>query len=120
MTVANTTFPGQVGQQAAKTPAPPARGGPRVVPEQAPRPQQTSQSAERTQGSNVPNDPTTQGRLAFDQELSRVFVEIVDKDSGEVVLRFPPEEIVRHIAELKQAKEAAKSDDTGLVLDQVV
>ena len=119
MTVANTTFPGQAGQQAARTPAPSVRGGPRVVPEQAPRPQ-PSQSAERTQQSNVPNDATTQGRLAFDQELSRVFVEIVDKDSGEVVLRFPPEQIVRHIAELKQAKEAAKADDTGLVLDQVV
>ena len=55
--------------------------------------------------------------MAFDQELSRVFVEIVDQDSGEVVLRFPPEQIVRHIAELKEAKEAAGKKPKEFVTD---
>ena len=120
MTVANTNLTGQVGQQPARAPAPPARSGTRVVSEAPQLPQQAVPGAERTQESNLQGDATRRGRLAFDQELSRVFVEIVDKDSGEVLLRFPPEEIVRHMAELKQAKEAARADSNGLVLDQVV
>lgn len=39
-------------------------------------------------------------RLAYDEELSRVFVELLDPDSGEVVQRYPPEELVRHMQDL--------------------
>lgn len=120
MTVANANTTGQVGPQPTRAPAPPARSGTQVVPEAPQLPQQAVPGTERSQESSVQSDATRRGRLAFDQELSRVFVEIVDKESGEVLLRFPPEEIVRHMAELKQAKDAARSDDNGLVLDQVV
>ena len=63
---------------------------------------------------------SSQSRLAFDQELSRVFVEIVDSDSGEVVQRFPPEQIVRYFAEISDAAaEPIDTERTGLVLDQL-
>ena len=124
MTVVNTTNSGIVGESTTKEPAPATRiagAGARGVAAGPSAPAQAPQGGEAPSRSEVLNDATRRGRLAFDEELSRVFVEIVDHDSGEVVLRFPPEQIVRHIVELKEAKaQAANSDGTGLVLNQVV
>lgn len=63
--------------------------------------------------------PTSRSRLTYDQELSRVFVEIVDPKSGEVIQRFPPEELVRHIDSIVAAAQG-EADGSGLVLDEVV
>ena len=58
-------------------------------------------------------------RLTYDDELSRVFVEVVDPDSGEVVSRFPPEQIVRHIDNLIDQNLVPKSQGTtGFLVDQ--
>lgn len=66
-------------------------------------------------------EASSRSRLAYDDELSRVFVEIVDPDSGEVVQRFPPEQIVRHIkALIEEAGFSANRDGTGILVDQSV
>jgi hypothetical protein len=64
---------------------------------------------------------SSRSRLAYDQELARVFVEIVDPDSGEVVERFPPEELVKHMQSLiEQEQSSSAQDGHGLLLDRVV
>ncbi len=60
-------------------------------------------------------------RLAYDRELARVFVEIVDQESGEVVHRFPPEELVKHMKSMTEQELLSSSlDGAGALLDRVV
>lgn len=90
----------------------------------APRPSQPASepavSKERPEPAEAaPRSPRS--RLAYDQELSRVFVEIVDPATGEVVHRFPPEQLVKHIRSLVDANsDTGDPDGSGLVLDRVV
>ncbi len=77
-----------------------------------------NQNAERSARS-FQAAQSSRSRLTYDQELSRVFVEIVDPESGEVVQRFPPEELVKHIDSIVAAANG-EVDDSGLVLDRVV
>lgn len=83
----------------------------------------TSERAPQRPKPEIP-DPTAdtaRSRLTYDKELSRTFIEVVDLDSGEVVERFPPEEIVRHVdALLEQAEASRAAKRAGLVFDQVV
>ncbi len=66
-------------------------------------------------------DRGSRSRLAFDDELSRTFVEIFDEDSGEVISRFPPEKIVRHIKQLiEDGKIPGATAESGLLVDRVV
>jgi len=68
-----------------------------------------------------PTADTARSRLAYDKELNRTFIEVVDLKSGEVVDRFPPEEIVRHAeAMLEQAEASRAAKRAGLVLDRLV
>ena len=70
-------------------------------------------------GTPALDEPKSVSRLTYDDELSRTFVEIVDRRSGEVVHRYPPEEIVRHIdALIKQQHLRAGQRDTGFLVDQ--
>ncbi len=78
---------------------------------------------EREADTDAPalEEPKSRARLAFDDELSRVFVEIVDRSSGEVIHRYPPENIVRHIdALIKQQHLPAGQGNTGFLVDQSV
>ncbi len=76
-------------------------------------------------------------RLTYDEELSRVFVEILDPQTGDVITRFPPEHLVEHLNSLAADHEPQSDDDTppveglsklvgagggatGKVLDEVV
>jgi hypothetical protein len=86
----------------------------------------TLRPVERVSASKKP-EPTpaaaqsSRSRLAYDKELARVFVEIVDPDSGEVVDRFPPEELVKHMKSLiEQEHLPSGQDGTGLLLDRLV
>ena len=64
---------------------------------------------------------SSRSRLAYDQELARVFVEIVDPDSGEVIDRFPPEELVKHMQSLTDQEFLSNTQTgNGLLLDRVV
>ena len=66
-------------------------------------------------------DISSRSRLAYDRELSRVFVEIVDPDTGEVVDRFPPEELVKHMKIVtEQETSSSRPDGAGLLFDRVV
>ena len=66
-----------------------------------------------------PGQAKSSSRLTYDKELSRTFVEFVDKDSGEVVHSFPPEELVRHMDELIEKNRVSRSQgSTGLLVDQ--
>jgi uncharacterized FlaG/YvyC family protein len=44
----------------------------------------------------VGNTPS-EYRLIYDEEFSRTFIQIVDRSSGEEILRFPPEELLKFI-----------------------
>jgi len=81
------------------------------------RVESNQKAGQSSQSLQAPQSPRS--RLTYDQELSRVFVEIVDPKSGEVVQRFPPEELVKHIDAIVAAANG-EIDDSGLVLDQVV
>jgi uncharacterized FlaG/YvyC family protein len=71
--------------------------------------------------STLAVNQSSRSRLAYDKELARVFVEIVDLDSGEVVDRFPPEELVRHMKSLiEQEHLLGGQDGTGLLVDRLV
>ncbi len=48
-------------------------------------------------------------RLTYDEKLSRVFVEILDPRTGDVITRFPPERLVEHLNSLA-ADDAPQSD----------
>ena len=62
---------------------------------------------------------SARSRLTYGDELSRVFVEIVDSNSGEVVSRFPPEQLVRHIDSLIDKDLVPKSQGpTGFLVDK--
>ncbi len=39
-------------------------------------------------------------RLAYDDKLSRMFVEILDPKTGDVITRFPPERLVEYLSSL--------------------
>jgi len=76
-------------------------------------------------------------RLAYDNKLSRVFVELLDPRTGEVITRFPPERLVEQLNRLANDDDTAPVDGlrklvgagdeprsggdvTGKVLDQLV
>ena len=64
-------------------------------------------------------ESSARSRLTYDDELRRVVLEIVDTDSGEVVSRFPPEQLVRHIASLIDQELVPESQGaTGFLVDQ--
>ena len=66
-------------------------------------------------------DVSSRSRLAYDRELARVFVEIVDPESGEVIDRFPPEELVKHMKSMtEQDLLSSGRESAGLLLDRVV
>ncbi len=51
-------------------------------------------------------------RLTYDEELSRVFVEILDPQTGDVITRFPPQRLVEHLNSLAADDEPESDDDT--------
>ena len=57
-------------------------------------------------------------RLVYDDEFSRIFVQVVDRSSGEEILRFPPEELVRFID--NSIERANGRVTSGLFLDQSI
>ena len=59
----------------------------------------------------------SQYRLFYDNEFSRVFVQVVDRESGEEIFRFPPEELVRFI---DNSITPVPQQSSGLFLDRVV
>jgi hypothetical protein len=83
-----------------------------AAPPDATRPAQRPRQAEPPARPKVP-EKTTRSRLTYDEELSRTFVEVVDLDTGAVVNRFPPEEIVRHLDFLLAQAEASRSARRG-------
>ena len=66
-------------------------------------------------------DISSRSRLAYDRELARVFVEIVDPDTGEVVDRFPPEELVKHMKSVTERDlSSSNPEGAGLLFDRFV
>lgn len=83
--------------------SPPTRSeSPRVRPQGSARAQAASGPGDEPAGRAAVEVGTGEShyRLTYDEELSRVFVELLDPDSGEVVQRYPPEELVRHMQNL--------------------
>ena len=116
------TSTSSVVQSDATTAAKPA---PRPAADRAERTARLDEAPQRGREADtdapVLEEPKSRARLAFDDELSRVFVEIVDRSSGEVIHRYPPEEIVRHIdALIKQQHLPAGQGNTGFLVDQSV
>lgn len=58
-------------------------------------------------------------RLAYDGEVHRSFVEFLDPDTGEVMARFPAEDLSKHL-DSPTAKDGFSSLETGTLIDSVV
>ena len=84
---------------AASPPTPTRATTPEVVERAAqPAPEPKREAAPQARANPAPSpERPSQYRLVYDKELSRTFVQIVDRESGEEILRFPPEELVRFI-----------------------
>lgn len=50
-------------------------------------------------------------RLAYDQESHRVYVEILDPQTGDVLQRLPPESAAEHLQEINGGQPGALVDD---------
>jgi FlaG protein len=105
----------------AATSPPPARAEtPKAVEREAKpapenKPEATPQA--RVKSAPAPGRPS-QYRLVYDNELSRTFIQIVDRESGEEIIRFPPEELVRFIDNTIGLEPAGSS--SGLLVDRSV
>ncbi len=89
------------------------------------RTEKTDAQRSRPQETSVQTPPQTEtssrARLNFDPDKHRVFVEIVDPDTGDVISRFPPEQIANHIDKvLEQTDQETNLEDAGLIFDQKV
>ena len=98
------------------------------LPAQTPRPRSQAGESARTgptlsrpaEFSSQAFQSSSASRLVYDKDLGRVFVETVNRSSGEVIYRFPPEKLVRHINTLLKENEALRGNSTtGLIFDQV-
>lgn len=84
-------------------------------------PRLSEQAVGASQRSAETSDRGSRSRLTFDDELSRTFIDVVDENSGEVISRFPPEKIVRHIQKLiEDGKIPGGAGETGVLVDRVV
>ncbi len=57
--------------------------------------------------------PTDYARLSYDREKNRVYVEILDPRTGEVILRLPPKSAVSRMIELSGGRLGALVDSTA-------
>ena len=57
--------------------------------------------------------PADNARLSYDREKKRVYVEILDPRTGEVILRLPPESAVSRMIELSGGRLGALVDSTA-------
>lgn len=102
-------------------------GGQKPAPVELDRPRQTAPSGTTSEvdaGTPVreADQSPSRARLSFDKDLKRVFVEVVDAKTGDVIERFPPEQLTKHMDELLKASD--RSDESGVgsgvLLDQTV
>ncbi len=114
VTPANTTLPAEPPRERPPAPAASRPTEPVVRKERGESSQKAEQSSRSLQAAQ-----SSRSRLTYDQELSRVFIEIIDPKTGEVLQRFPPEQLVRHIDSIVAAANR-EAEDPGLVLDRVV
>ena len=64
---------------------------------------------------------SSRARLSLDPEQRRVFVEIVDPKTGDVITRFPPEQIADHIdSVLERTGQGTNLEESGLIVDESV
>ena len=93
--------------------------GQKREPERAPasRPQRAEGSSDAPRAEVNLKTPS-EYRLVYDDEFSRIFVQVVDRSSGEEILRFPPEELVRFIDDSIERANARVT--SGLFLDRSI
>ncbi len=100
-TVAKATAPNGPSSAAGPVESAPARPEPR-----APAPE-----SHAAQAAGI--DRPVRARLAYDREEARTVVELLDPQTGNVLFRFPPENLAEHLVGLKPKA-------PGTVLDQLV
>ena len=57
--------------------------------------------------------PADNARLSYDRETKRVYVEILDPKTGEVIQRLPPESAVSRMIELSDGRRGALVDSSA-------
>ena len=72
-------------------PTAPARAATREVVEREAKP-----APERKREAAAP-ERSSQYRLVYDKELSRIFIQVFDQESGGEIMRFPSEELVQFV-----------------------
>lgn len=113
---------------AATSPTPVRAAAPQAAADAAsekreqPRAQESRPKAAPAAGAAGPADLSlktpSEYRLVYDDEFSRIFVQVVDRSSGEEILRFPPEELVRFIDNSIERANARVT--SGLFLDRSI
>ena len=93
----------------------------------APRAEARSEPAKEAEKSvfsredRLANENASRARLSLDPDHRRVVVEIIDPETGDVITRFPPEQITDHIDQvLEQTNNQTNLEESGLILDQTV
>jgi len=85
----------------------------------AEQPRADSAAKVRSASTSAPAPQSSaQYRLVYDQEFSRTFVQVVDRDSGEEILRFPPEQLIRFID--SNIERNSSGSAAGLLVDRSV
>lgn len=90
VTVARTAAPEAADRTAAR------RRPKEQAPVSPPVAEPAALAKESASSASLSNTPS-EYRLVYDEEFSRTFIQIVDRSSGEEILRFPPEELVKFI-----------------------
>lgn len=80
----------------------PQKQGLSAVENQVDEEQKTAELNELTQKLNQRLDPSLNLRFLQDEETGLDFFQIVDKQSGEVVRQYPPEELIEATADLRE------------------
>lgn len=97
ITAADTATPVRAPSPDAAENAVKARRGPERDPEREPAARARVADSDNKAQAEIPLERPSHYRLIYDKEFSRTFIQIVDRSSGEEILRFPPEELVKFI-----------------------
>ncbi len=108
--LASTDITSEVIAKSAVRPGKPVSGPAR---EPAPTPRADAAPAAEAEPAAAEAAPADNARLSYDRETKRVYVEILDPRTGEVILRLPPESAVSRMIELSGGRFGALVDSTA-------
>ncbi len=110
--LASTDIASEAIAKSAERPGKPVSGPAR---KREPAPTSRADAAPAAEAAPVAAEaaPGDNARLSYDRETNRVYVEILDPRTGEVILRLPPKSAVSRMIELSGGRLGALVDSTA-------